>query len=272
MVLRGKSFHRMEVQVKHILAVDSREACVPLFRRIIPDTDRFESLQRAQGRASFGSLSFVGLAQQLTLPISSAIIQDIMALREAGQAAVAYFYFDFRDTDKQNLRNALPSLLTQLSARSDHCCDLLSRVYKAHDDGALKPNSSTMITCLNEMLTLPNQGPIYIILDALDECPNTSGIPSARKQVLNLIKDLVGLRLSNLHLCVTSRPEIDIRAMLEPLAFRPVSIHEQSGQKRDIEEYIRFVVRADSDTAMRRWREQDKVLVIETLTDRADGM
>jgi hypothetical protein len=206
MVLRGKSFHRMEVQVKHILAVDSREACVPLFRRIIPDTDRFESLQRAQGRASFGSLSFVGLAQQLTLPISSAIIQDIMALREAGQAAVAYFYFDFRDTDKQNLRNALPSLLTQLSARSDHCCDLLSRVYKAHDDGALKPNSSTMITCLNEMLTLPNQGPIYIILDALDECPNTSGIPSARKQVLNLIKDLVGLRLSNLHLCVTSRP------------------------------------------------------------------
>jgi hypothetical protein len=69
-----------------------------------------------------------------------------------------------------------------------------------------------------------------------------------------------------------TRPEIDIRATLEPLAFRPVSIHEQSGQKRDIEEYIRFVVRADSDTAMRRWREQDKVLVIETLTDRADGM
>ena len=195
-----------------------------------------------------------------------------MALREAGLASVAYFYFDFRDTNKQNLRNALPSLLTQLSARSDSSCRILSRVYKAHDDGALKPSTSTMIACLKEMLALPGQGPVYIILDALDECPNTSGIPSARKQVLDLIKDLVGLWLSNLHICVTSRPEIDIRAVLEPLAFHPVSIHDQNGQKKDIEEYIRAVVHADSETAMRRWREQDKELVIETLTDRADGM
>ena len=185
---------------------------------------------------------------------------------------MAYFYFDFRDTDKQNLHNALPSLLTQLSARSAHYSNILSRVYKAHDHGACKPSTSTMITCLKEMLTLPDQGPIYLIFDALDECPNTSGIPSARTQVLNLIKDLVGLHLPNLHICVTSRPEIDIRAVLEPLAFHPISIHDQSGQKKDIEDYIRAVVHADSDTAMRRWRDQDRELVIETLTERADGM
>ncbi|KAH9166824.1 hypothetical protein EDB89DRAFT_185072 [Lactarius sanguifluus] len=65
------------------------------------------------------------------------------------------------------------------------------------------------------MLALPGQGPIYIILDALDECPNTSGIPSARMQVLDLLKDVVGLQLANLHICLTSRPEIDIRAALE---------------------------------------------------------
>jgi hypothetical protein len=193
-------------------------------------------------------------------------------LREAGLATLAYFYFDFRDTDKQNLHNALPSLLTQLSARSDRCCDILSRVYKTHDDGAHKPSTSTMISCLKEMLALPGQGPIYIILDALDECSNTSGIPSARKQVLDLLKDLVSLQLSNLHICVTSRPEIDIRAALEPLAFHSVSIHDQSGQKKDIEDYIRSVVYADSDTLMRRWRDQDKELVIDTLTERADGM
>jgi hypothetical protein len=195
-----------------------------------------------------------------------------MVLREAGLAFMAYFYFDFRDTNKQNLHNALPSILTQLSARSDSCCDILSRVYKAHDDGAHKPSTSTMIACLKEMLALPDQGPIYIILDALDECSNTSGIPSARKQVIDFLKDLVGLQLSNLHICVTSRPEIDIRAALESLAFHPVSIHDQSGQKKDIEDYIRSVVRADSDTAMGRWRDQDKELVIETLTERADGM
>ena len=185
---------------------------------------------------------------------------------------MAYFYFDFRDTDKQNIHNALPSLLTQLSARSDSFFEILSCFYKMHDDGALKPSTSTMVECLTEMLALPDRSPVYIILDALDECPITSGIPSARKQVLNLLKDLVGLRLSDLHICVTSRPEIDIRGALEPLAIHTISIHDQSGQKRDIEDYIRSVVCADSDTAMGRWRDHDKELVIETLTDRADGM
>jgi hypothetical protein len=222
---------------------------------------------------SFGSSSLFGLtSKELTPPTSSAVIQDIMALQVAGKATLAYFYFDFRDTDKQNLHHALTSLLTQLSARSDSFCDVLSHVYKAHNNGAYKPSTGAMITCLSEMLALPDQGPVYIILDAIDECPNTSGIPSARKEVLDFLKDLVGLQLPNLHICVTSRPEIDIRTMLEPLASYPISIHDQNGQKKDIEDYIRAVVNADSDTAMGRWRDQDKKLVIKTLTERADGM
>ncbi|KAF8257082.1 hypothetical protein EI94DRAFT_81395 [Lactarius quietus] len=160
--------------------------------------------------------------------LCSAVIQDIMALRGA---TVAYFYFDFKDVDKQNLHNALPSLLTQLSARSDSYCDILSRVYEAHDNGASKLSNRAMIECLKEMLALPDQGPVYVILDALDECPNTSGIPSAREQVLDFLQDLVGLRLSNLHICVTSRPEVDIKAVLEPLAFHAISIHEQKRTK-----------------------------------------
>ena len=129
-----------------------------------------------------------------------------------------------------------------------------------------------MIDCLKDMLALPGQSPIYIILDALDECPNTSGLPSARKQVLDFLKDLVDLSLTSLHLCLTSRPEIDIRLVLEPLAFHVVSLHDQSGQQKDIEDYIKSVVYADSNTAMKRWRSKDKELVIETLTERADGM
>jgi hypothetical protein len=147
-----------------------------------------------------------------------------------------------------------------------------SRVHKAHKNGAYKPSTRTMITCLKEMLMLPDQGQVYIILDVLDECPNISGIPTARKRVLNLLKDLVDLQLPNLHICVTSRPEIDIRSVLEPLEFRPGSIHDRSGQRKDIEDYVRSIVYADDDTAMGRWRDQDQELVIETLTERADGM
>jgi hypothetical protein len=122
------------------------------------------------------------------------------------------------------------------------------------------------------MLTLPDQSPIYLILDALDECPNISGIPSPRDQVLQLVKELVDLDLLSLHVCVTSRPEVDIRDVLEPLTFRRVSLHDQSGQKGDIVDYVRSIVYSNSEPIMRRWREEDKKLVVETLSDLADGM
>ena len=90
---------------------------------------------------------------------------------------MAYFYFDFRDVDKQNLQNLLPSLLTQLSARSDPRHDILSQLYCTHDHGERRPSDRAMIECLKQMLSLETQGPTFIILDALDECPITSSIP-----------------------------------------------------------------------------------------------
>jgi len=122
------------------------------------------------------------------------------------------------------------------------------------------------------MLTLSNQHPIYLIIDAVDECPNNSGIPTPRERVLQLIVELVELRLPNIHVCVTSRPEIDIREILEPLTSRRVCLHDQTGQKEDIANYIRSVVYSDLEPIMKRWRTEDKELVIETLSERADGM
>jgi hypothetical protein len=127
-----------------------------------------------------------------------------------------------------------------------------------------------MIECLKEMLTHEAPGPTYIIMDALDECPTTSSVPSPREDVLGLVDELVGLRITNLHLCVTSRPEYDIHAVLEPLTLRPVSLHDESGQKEDIANYVASFVH--SDRRMRRWREEDKELVIKTLSKKADGM
>ena len=193
-----------------------------------------------------------------------------MKLRDAGLASMAYYYFDFRDTDKQNCRNLILSLLSQLSARSDLCCEILHRIYVSHDNGAHKPADDVLVQCLKETLTLSNDHPTYIIIDALDECPNTFGMPSPREVVLDFVKDLVELSLPNLHICVTSRPEIDIRIILEPLTTRRVSLHDETGQQKDIVEYIISAVR--SDMRMGKWREEDRKLVIETLSEKADGM
>ena len=122
------------------------------------------------------------------------------------------------------------------------------------------------------MLTLRDQRPIYLIMDALDESPITSGIPSARERVLRLLKELVDLGLPKLHICVTSRPEVDIRNAIEPLTSLRVSLHDQTGQNEDIADYVRSIVYSNSDTNMKRWTKEDKELVAKTLAERADGM
>src|SRR6266849_3385883 len=161
-----------------------------------------------------------------------------MALRDARRASMSYFYFDFSDADKQRLCNVLPSLLVQFSARSDACCDKLSQLYSAHDRGVQKPSDRAMRDCLKEML--------------------------------DLVEDLVGLHLPNLHICVTSRPEPDIQIVLERLTERPVSLHDEIGLKEDIANYVSSSVH--SDRRMRRWRDEDKEQVIKTLSEKADGM
>jgi hypothetical protein len=204
--------------------------------------------------------------------VSSTIIQDIKALCEAGEASMAYFYFDFRNANKQSLHDLVPSLLTQLSARSSVHCDILSKLHSVHDSGKEQPSDGVLTKCLKDMLTLPDQRPIYLIVDALDESPDTSGIPSTRERVLQLLKELVDLCLPNLRICVTSRPEIDIRDVIVPLTSLRVSLHDQTGQKEDIADYVRSVVYSNSERIIRRWKKEDKDLVIKILSERADGM
>ena len=189
-----------------------------------------------------------------------------------GQASILYFYFDFRDINKQHWRDLVPSLLIQLSTQSSPCCDILSQLYSDHDDGARQPNDDALKRCLIEMLTVRDHHPIYLIMDALDECPDTSEVPSPRNRILRLLKELVDLHHPNIRICVTSRPEFDIRDFLEPLTSRRVSLHDQSGQKQDIADYVRSVVYSDLEPYIRRWRKEDKELVIEDLSTRADGM
>ena len=119
------------------------------------------------------------------------------------------------------------------------------------------------------MLSVSAGQPTYIIVDALDECPNSSGIPTPREAVLKLLDGLVHLSQPNLHICVTSRPEADIKSVLGPLA-RAMSLHDEIGQTKDISDYVSNFV--SSDQIMRRWRSMEKELVVKELSEKADGM
>jgi hypothetical protein len=205
----------------------------------------------------------------MVLP-SSTIIEEIENMRKSGLASLAMFYYDFREDGKKDLRGLLSSVLFQLCDQSDSYYNVLSTFYSTHRDGAQSPSDDELARCLKDLLNFPGQAPVYLIIDALDESPSTSALSSPREAVLSLLEDLIDSQLPNLRICVTSRPEADIKPVLQPLVFRSVSLHEERGQKEDIENYIKSVV--NTNRMMRRWKSEHKQLVIDVLTERADGM
>jgi hypothetical protein len=210
------------------------------------------------------------MSQELMVPASSTIIENIDTMRKCGLASLAFFYHDFREDQKRDLRGLLSSVLLQFCDQSDAYYDILSDFYSTHRYGAQTPSDDTLGRCLEEILKLPGQAPIFLIVDALDECSNTSPMPSHREKALELVEKLIDLRLANLRICVTSRPEVDIKVVLGPLTFRSISLQDERGQMEDIENYIKSVV--EKDPRNRRWTAQDKQLVIDVLTHNADGM
>ena len=209
------------------------------------------------------------MSRDLTVSNSSTIIDDIDNIRKAGRASLVMYYYDFREDQKKDLRGLLSSALFQLCDQSDSYYSILTTFYSAHRDGAQSPSNDDLVRCLKGLLNLKGR-PVYLIVDGLDECPSTSSLSSPREAVLSFLEELVETRVPNLRICVTSRPEADIKSVLEPLTFQSISLHDESGQKEDIESYIRLVV--NTNRKMRKWTPEHKQLVIDVLTERADGM
>ena len=202
--------------------------------------------------------------------VSSAIIDVIHQLRTYGLASLAIFFYDFRDDRENDLRGLVSSMLDQLCCQSDSYANLLYKFYLEHNNGYRRPSDDALSHCLKDLLELRGQAPIFLVVDALDECPITSTRPSPREKVLMLLEDLVDSQLPNLLIFVTSRAQAEIRPVLERLSFRSVALHDEDGQTKDIENYIKSVVNTNSK--MRRWKLEDKQLVIDVLSKRADGM
>jgi hypothetical protein len=201
---------------------------------------------------------------------SSAIIEEIKLMSKSGLASLAFFYCDFREDGKRDIRGLVSSMLVQLCHQSDSCCQILSRFYSELANGLQYPSDDTLVQYLKDILKALGQAPTYLIVDGLDECSDTSAIPSPREKVLKLLEDLIDLELPNLRICVTSRPEIDIKFALERLAFRSVSLHDERGQIEDIDGYIKSVINTDPN--MRKWKAADRQLAIDILMKKSDGM
>jgi len=140
---------------------------------VFPGTDGFHCAAGAGKSILWYVDLFSFLFSHQTPSRSLSIIQDIRGMCESGLASLAFFYCDFRDNQKKVCRGLLTSLLVQLCGQSDAYYDCLSKFYLAHSDGSQHASDSELAQCLKRLLELPEQATVYVVIDALDECPTT---------------------------------------------------------------------------------------------------
>jgi len=180
--------------------------------------------------------------------------------------AVAYFYFDFADTLKQDYSKMLRSLIKQLSEQLRYTSDALEKLFNDSTTGSGQtPTDEILLQTLGQIVDEFDQ--VYIVIDALDECVQ-------RLPLLDGISEMhEGWGHDVLHLLVTSRYEHDIISEFEVLIEPTEEIHiHKNFIEADIRAYI--YSRLQSDRRLKRWQKDTQVqlTIATTLTQKADGM
>lgn len=183
---------------------------------------------------------------------------------EGPRRVAAFFFFDFNDEQKQDREMMVRSLVRQLLQQSNKIPVSLDDLFSSCESGQRRPPVDALQEVLRSMIQeLPE---IYVVLDALDEC-------AQRKELMQTLEAMVGWKLQNLHLLVTSRREQDIESTLEEFVDDQSRICLQSTLvDKDIQRYIRE--RLSTDKILQKWRKDDEVRreIEAVLRDRAHGM
>ncbi|KAJ7478455.1 hypothetical protein FB451DRAFT_1032362, partial [Mycena latifolia] len=186
--------------------------------------------------------------------LSSTIIKALRSRTEP----VVFFYFDTNNSGQRTVTQLLRSLVTQLSVQADSPDKTLSGLWKSHANGQHLPSDSVLISdALIPILTEFSQ-PIYIVLDALDEC-------SERENLLDSLIKILDVAPSNIHFLLTSRPEIPHGSKLVQ---RAVSLSLEGCMDQDIESYIVDKVSKLGD----EWTDERKDQIRVGLLERSNGM
>ena len=186
---------------------------------------------------------------------SSSIIDN---LKKDPSQTIAYFYFDYSDPKKQDLRGLLSSLVFQLGMHHEECRDHLKQ--RCWTDS---PTYDDLLSILSHVLRL--SGPTVLIIDALDECPedirNISLLP-----FLESLRDMGG---DQFRLLVTSRPESDISSRMPNFETHRLKFHDD---KQHLQEICDYIDRQLASPNLYHWPSRVKHEVRWELARKANGM
>lgn len=177
-----------------------------------------------------------------------------------------YFFFDFRDKRKQSLEDMARTLAHQLYYQDINIRQPLDKLLHACGDGYRKPSTEMLLRVVLDFLLITGRR-VYLVFDALDECP----VP--RYDLLDWIRMIARLTDQRIHLLVTSRKEPDIDSVLGRDNVIDQVIAAQSDIiDADIRAYITDTLR--TNVAFKRWDGYKNVqqMIRDSLFEKSDGM
>jgi hypothetical protein len=122
-----------------------------------------------------------------------------------------------------------------------------------------------LFACLESMLRVSPK--IFIILDALDECP----VNARESDILPFLQRLVDLEIHGLHLFVTSRPERDIRRRMDMFSSHFLDLHSASEHDDALAHYVSTELSSERYRA-HHWPLNIKDQAEKALSKKAKGM
>ncbi|PWY80209.1 hypothetical protein BO83DRAFT_435227 [Aspergillus eucalypticola CBS 122712] len=172
--------------------------------------------------------------------ICSTIIEDIQrSCLDGSNKRFAYWYFQFNEPSSQRVEDMLRTIIRQL--HSTPLDEPIRRLWNDYGTKGGNPNIAKLQDTLEKLLSA-NIGKVFLILDALDECPEAVN-RKERSLLLPLLTGLQNRYSDKLHILVTSRPEPDI---FEHLVDCPgLDIEENQGS--DISAFVKDRVEALDD-------------------------
>lgn len=231
-----------------------------------------QSQQYLQWKSSLEpNLWLHGLAGCGKTILTSSIVEDlqktIVSIPHASSSPILlYFFFDFRDIQKQSFGEMALSLAYQLYSQDKSFKQPLDSLLKACGNGYRKPSTASLLETMLETLLSINRK-VFIVLDALDEC----AVP--RQELLAWIKKVAESSLKGVNVLVTSRKEPDIDSVLSRPRLMDRSIAVQADVvNEDIRVYIIHRLRTDGE--FKRWEHREDIqrMIQESLMRMSAGM
>ena len=148
-----------------------------------------------------------GLAGSGKSTISTTVAEYFRDLGRLG----AFIFFDRNNPTNSDPNAVVRTLAHWLASFDPHIQSAICAAIESDNNIASTPIQRQFTKLLFDPLaTLPMQGPIVIIIDALDEC----GDPTSWRSLLRLLADELGKLPAAFCFLITSREELDIKTSL----------------------------------------------------------